>query len=143
MDYSKAISVRFEEICDEYLKLFCDKHGYDIDYELKNKLVWVGNDPGTVACIGDLFVSFDDIRYDIDHAVPEEKFEQWYWKALDRAESKLRYMNYPSFCKGAPDPISEEDEKRIKCARKLLEENKKQFEELIQQYKIKEEDEIF
>ena len=81
---------------------------------------WVADDAGTTACIGDMFVDFNDIRYDIDNDVPEPKFEEWYWTSLERAELGIKYMNYESFCKGAPDPVPPESMNEILTLRKKL-----------------------
>ena len=93
----KKLKEKFENICEEYLRKFCYKHGYE-DYG-----EWV--DMGNIALVGDMYVDFNDIRYDIDHEIDEEKFENWHWKDTDRRLDGLQYMNYRSFCLGAPDPI--------------------------------------
>jgi len=95
----------WRDICEEYLRLFCEKHDFDFDPE-----AWVGidNDPGTVICINDMFVDMENLRYDIDNDIDAGIFESWYWTNLDREEKGLKYMNYPSFIKGAPDPYTKE-----------------------------------
>lgn len=114
------------DVCNEYLEAFCEKH----EYEYEPKYAWVADDPGTVANIGDLFVGMDDIRFDIDNNVPESYFEKWYWKNLEVYElTGVHYMNYPSYCKGAPDNWSEERLQRARDAQKRLDEAKKSFQE--------------
>jgi len=81
-----------------------------------------------------MYVGMDDIRYDIDNNIPEDMFEKWYWKHLDRYESGIKYMNYESFCKGCPDPISEEKEKEIIALREKVIEAKKALEDAIKDY---------
>lgn len=135
----KTLAIKFKEIADQYVREFCDKHDYIMDYEIEHDLVWVGNAPGTVACINDMYIYFDDLRYDIDNNIPEGSFEDWYFRALDRAEMKIRYLNYPSYCKGAPDPVSEEDIVKIKEARIRVERAKDELEQLIKDYKVNEE----
>lgn len=102
----EAIQERWREICSEYLKLFCDKHGYDFETN-----VWVGTDLsniGDIVVVDDMHIDMADVRYDIDNNVPKEKFEQWYWKRLELSECGVKnYLNYPSFCKGAPDRWTE------------------------------------
>lgn len=116
----------WEDVCNEYLEAFCEKH----EYEYEPKYAWVADDPGTVANIGDLFVGMDDIRFDIDNNVPESYFEKWYWKNLEVYElTGVHYMNYPSYCKGAPDNWSEERLQRARDAQKRLDEAKKSFQE--------------
>lgn len=99
---------RWTEVSNEYLRLFCEKHEYDYEPD-----AWIGQDAGTVASIGDMFVSMDDMRYDIDNNVEAQLFDKWYWESLDRHEKGLKYMNYPSFVKGAPDPYTPEQLKLI------------------------------
>ena len=76
IDNSEILSIkdRWANICNEYLEKFCRKHKYNID-----PYPWVGDDPGTVAMIGDLLVGMDNMRYDIDNNIPEDFFEKWYW----------------------------------------------------------------
>lgn len=90
----------WDNVCNEYVRVFCEKHDYEFIEDF-----WVAGNVGTIICLGDMFVSMDDIRYDVDNNVPVEKFEVWYWKSIDRADKGLKYLNYSSFCKGAPDPI--------------------------------------
>ena len=105
----------WREVCDAYLLAFCEKHEYDYD-----DAYWVGDEPGTLAYVSDLFVGMEEIRYDIDNDVPEEMFLKWYDYSLDvyNIESDYHekqdiksfiYINYPSFCKGAPLPYTNED----------------------------------
>lgn len=96
------------------MKLFVKKHGYeDVD--------WV-----------------DDIRYDMDNNIPEESFEKWYWKSVERASSHIRYMNYKSFCKGCLDPISPEQEEETEKARQRLEEARAVFDRVVADFRTNE-----
>lgn len=114
---------KWADVCDEYLRKFCEKHEFDFE-----TAYWVGDEPGTIAYVSDLFVGMEDIRYDIDNNVPEDKFLKWYEYHLEvfELECEFRYrniykdlikINYPSFCKGAPLPYTEED---LDSFRKLL-----------------------
>lgn len=115
----KELRDQYKNIVDAYVREFVAKHDYDMsDYEIG--LCWVADDTGTTACIGDMFVDFNDIRYDIDNDVPEPKFEEWYWTSLERAELGIKYMNYESFCKGAPDPVPPESMNEILALRNKL-----------------------
>ena len=98
--------------------------------------MWIGSDPGTIAMIGDMFVAMHDIRYDIDNDVDEKLFEAWYWKSVDVYElTHINYMNYESFCKGAPDEWTKERLDIIRAAQKKIDDAKKEFEDLIEDYK--------
>lgn len=128
---NQARKALWKDVCNEYLEIFCWKHGYTYD-----KYVWVGDNPGTVANIGDLFVGMDDIRYDVDNNIPESYFEKWYWKNLEVYElTGCNYMNYPSYCEGAPDNWSDERLDRVREANKRLEQAKMEFNEEIERIK--------
>ncbi len=138
----KTLKEQYAEICLEYLRAFNAKHELDMeDYELKQ--CWIGDEVGGIADLDDMFINFDDIRYDIDNKVSRNKIFDWYWNSVERAELKVKYMNYPAYCKGAPDPITPEDLKEIKECRKRLEEARKAFYDSIKDYEDKEMPESF
>lgn len=116
----EPLDKQWEVICNAYLKAFCKKHEYSYEPDM-----WVGSDPGTIANVCDMFVSMDDIRYDIDHDIPEGIFAEWYWKGIDVYElTGEHYMNYPSYCKGAPDVWTEERMESIRESKKHIQEAK-------------------
>lgn len=128
---NQARKALWKDVCNEYLDAFCTKHGYTYD-----KYVWVGNDPGTVANIGDLFVGMDDIRYDIDNNIPDSYFEKWYWKNLEVYElTECYYMNYSNYCMGAPDNWPEERLNRVREANKRLQQAQNEFHEEMERIK--------
>ena len=98
------------EVCEAYLKAFCEKHGYVFE-----DCYWPGDDVGSVAILSDDFtsVNMDDIRYDIDNDVPENVFDEWWQHSYDThaveisTGMKLRHINYSSWCKGAPKPYTD------------------------------------
>ena len=93
--------------------------------------MWVANNPGTIICINDMFVSMEDIRFDVDNNIDIDCFDSWYWKSIDVYElTGQKYMNYPSFCIGAPDIYTEEKLKSIREAKVNVEKAKEalQFE---------------
>lgn len=119
-------------ICNVYLFQFCKRHGYRYDPD-----AWVSSDPGTSAEVSDMFVSMDDIRYDVDNKIDPELFSKWYWKSLEIYEltdGKVSYMNYPSFCKGAPDEFTPERMEKLRVSKKRMDEAQKDFEETVHQY---------
>ena len=114
---NQARKAHWRDVCNEYLETFCWKHEYQYDPDM-----WIGNDPGTIVEVCDMFVKMDDIRYDVDNNVPEEYFAKWYWKGLDVYElTGENYMNYPSYCKGAPDKWTDEALDRVREAKKRVE----------------------
>lgn len=112
MNNKQNIQERWKDICQEYLKMFCDKHEYDFE-----DCLWVSDNYGTIACVSDIFISMEHIRYDIDNNIEETMFEKWYWKAIEIFELTGKdFMNYESFCKGAPDMWTEEKMEKLREA---------------------------
>lgn len=112
MNNKQSTQERWKDICQEYLKLFCDKHEYSFE-----DCFWVTDNYGTIACVSDMFISMEHIRYDIDNNIEETMFEKWYWKAIEIFElTGQDFMNYESFCKGAPDIWTEEKIEKLREA---------------------------
>lgn len=128
-----SLKTRYQDICNIYLQEFITKHDFPCEYDSND--VWVGNNPGTIAMLGDFFVAFDDIRYDIDNNIPEEKYIQWYSRYEELSFLGLKYMNYPSFCKGAPEPYTEEQINNIMVARERVNRAKEDLEKCMRDIK--------
>ena len=95
---SKSLNDSYKEICMEYVRQFVSKHGYrDSIEELLD--AWVAGDVGTIICIGDMFVDFEVIRYDIDNDIPEPVFEKWYWEMLSNYCDNRPTINYKTYCR--------------------------------------------
>ncbi len=116
----KTMKESWEALCNEYLRLFCEKHGFEYDPN-----DWVGGKEGigTVCCLSDYWLDLETIRFDIDNAIPAEKFfeyEDYDSKIRDielsfdllynppREEGRMIHINYRSFCKGCPRPYTDE-----------------------------------
>lgn len=113
----------YKDICERYVNEFCKKHEYD-----SPERFWVGDDVGDILVVNDMFINFNDIRYDIDNNIEKHEFEKWYWKSLDVYEiTGEKYLNYESFCKGAPDKYDEESLNRIKELKFKLNKEIKKF----------------
>lgn len=102
--------------CIEYLRLFCEKHGFD--YE-DAKDAWVGNEVGGVVCIGDYFTDMGVIIADIEMDAPEDEFIKWYDYSLVANEFGLNVPNFKSWVKGCPR-TSEETFERLRKLRQDL-----------------------
>lgn len=130
----RSLQQRWQELCNEYLKQFCKRHEYEYDED-----AWIGIDKdnvGAIADIADMFISMDDIRYDVDHEVPIDSFEEWYWKRLDLHELGVeRWMNYPNYCQGAPDEWTDERMNELRELHKQASDTKERLEELCKDYK--------
>lgn len=99
----------FVKGCNEYLRLFCEKH--DFDYE-EAKESWVANCVGDVTCVGDIFVGMQTIITDIEMDAPEEEFIKWYDYNLVAHEFGFNTPNFESWLKGCPR-ASEETFKKL------------------------------
>ena len=99
----------FVKGCNEYLRLFCEKH--DFDYE-EAKESWVGNCVGDVTYVGDYFVGLQSIIADIEHDAPEEEFIKWYDYNLVAHEFGFTTPNFESWLRGCPR-VSDETFKKL------------------------------
>ena len=99
----------FVKGCNEYLRLFCEKH--DFDYE-DAKESWVANCVGDVTCVGDIFVGMQTIITDIEMDAPEEEFIKWYDYNLVAHEFGFATPNFESWLRGCPR-VSEDTFKKL------------------------------
>ena len=99
----------FVKGCNEYLRLFCEKHDYD--YE-EAKESWVANCVGDVTCVGDIFVGMQTIITDIEMDAPEEEFIKWYDYNLVAQEFGFTTPNFESWLRGCPR-VSEDTFKNL------------------------------
>ena len=88
----QTLKKKFENVVDQYLTLFCEKQGLH-----KYNDTWCAGDVGGVIEINDAYLSFDDIRLDIDTNQPKGAIFKWYWEN-DYSENKI--INYYSYIKG-------------------------------------------
>ncbi len=99
----------FVKGCNEYLRLFCEKH--DFDYE-EAKESWVANCVGDVTCVGDIFVGMQTIITDIEMDAHKEEFIKWYDYNLVAHEFGFNTPNFESWLRGCPR-VSEETFKKL------------------------------
>jgi hypothetical protein len=99
----------FVKGCNEYLRLFCEKH--DFDYE-DAKESWVANCVGDVTCVGDIFVGMQTIITDIEMEAPKDEFIKWYDYNLVANEFGFTTPNFDSWLRGCPR-VSDEAFKRL------------------------------
>ena len=99
----------FVKGCNEYLRLFCEKH--DFDYE-EAKESWVANCVGDVTCVGDIFVGMQTIITDIEMDAPEDEFIKWYDYNLVAHEFGFTTPNFDHWLRGCPR-VSEETFKKL------------------------------
>lgn len=107
----------FVKGCNEYLRLFCEKH--DFDYE-EAKESWVANCVGDVTCVGDIFVGMQTIITDIEMDAPEEEFLKWYGYNLVANEFGFTTPNFDHWLRGCPR-VPQESFDKLEALKKDLE----------------------
>lgn len=118
----------FEGLCELYLRIFCNKQ--ELEYE---ENAWIGR-VGEVAMIGDYFINFHDLRYDIDNDVPKGVYFEWYDYDTRCAMAECtRKINYPSWAKGAPKPYTEAELQKIETMRNDIDEATRKFHEYLKE----------
>ena len=99
----KELKQQFEEVCNAYLDAFVKRHDLV-------SADWVGPGVCEIVCANDeVFLDFDDIRYDVDNAASLSVNEIWDWVDYCRRLEYLecpKKINLPSWCKGAPKPYT-------------------------------------
>jgi hypothetical protein len=93
----KDIKKHYENACNDYLKLFCKKHGYDYDPD-----AWVGNDVGGIAEVTDHYVDMTTMRADIDNDAPEKELVEWYDYSSRTGMLDIPSPNFRNWLKGCP-----------------------------------------
>jgi hypothetical protein len=78
---------KYEEVCNEYVDLFCKKQ--EMDFE-----GWVANSVGGIALCNDFFFNFHDIVWDINTDQPEGLIVSWYYDNTDNVEKSINYFSY-------------------------------------------------
>ena len=104
------IKERLDNCIDLYTDLFCKKQEVYANG-------WIGYIKGGINCFADAFLSFDDIRTDLELDAPKGLIFAWYW---DNVENQGKEINYYSYIKG----LRISDIKRIDTALLVLVERK-------------------
>ena len=91
----KELQKSFNEVCNTYAQKFAIKHEYSFDG-------WVADNVGEVAMMGDYYVDFRDIKYDIDNDIDADEYVKYYDYCLEVGMLNLTVPNYESWCKGCP-----------------------------------------
>ncbi len=109
---------QYEDACNEYLRLFCEKHGFDFEVA---KDSWVTNDVGGIVMCGDCFIDMATIRTDIDNDAPEDEFLKWYDYSVECGSLGISSCNFHSWLRKCPTH-SKESIQRIRDLRAKVEE---------------------
>lgn len=94
-DVSSSLSIseikdRLDNCIDLYIDLFCQKQEVYADG-------WIGEIKGGINCFADAYLSFDDIRTDLELNAPKGMIFEWFW---DNVENDSKAINYYSYVKG-------------------------------------------
>lgn len=120
----ELLEQHYIDACNDYLRAFCQK--YNLVYD---KDAWVGNDVGTVACIGDYFVEMEDIRFMLVNGISWEDFLANMDYNLLAIELGVNTINLRSWCMGCPRLSKEQLQSLISMH--------KEIDELCKEYKEK------
>lgn len=91
---NNKLYTKLNSAIQEYVNIFEKKHEIIFDF-------WVSDDVGTIACFSNTYyISFDDIRYDLERGVDSQLFFEWYDLALELHSNKEQNINYSSYVMG-------------------------------------------
>ena len=125
----QKVKQQFNDACNAYLKLFCEKHGFDYD-EAANS--WVANVVGDCCLLGDYCVPFDEMKIDIDMDAPKEEYWNYYEYSLETHDLGLICPNYANWLRGCPR-LSEGQRKSIREAKNRVYDVQKDFERIFKE----------
>jgi len=109
----ERLKLRRIEVNNDYVLAFCRLHDFGPNFDT----YWVGGRDETVQ-IADYFIDRGTLIYAVENDTPEEEFFKWYDYDTDLAWLELpRRINFPSWCKGAPRPYTEEQIAEVRKAR--------------------------
>lgn len=103
----------YANVCNEYLKAFCEKHEFNYK-EAKDS--WVRGVVGDACMIGDYCISFNDMKVDIDNDSDKEEFFKYYQYGLEASHIGYVAPNYENWLRGCPR-LSEAQRKLIREAK--------------------------
>lgn len=129
MGNKELVKRKYEDACNDYLKLFCEKHGFDYDDAVNS---WVAGEAGGVCALGDYFVSFEDMKTDIDNDAPKDEYWLYYDYSLEAHELGFICPNYVNWLRGCPR-LSEEQRKSLRDAKNRVYEAQKDFERILKE----------
>ena len=119
----EILKSNYEKACNEYLKAFCEKHGFDFQDSY-----WIGDRIGEIADVCSYCVDMQTIVDDIDLEASEDEFLTWYYYCMLMRELDFKENpNFRSWIRGCPRKSEQEIEE---LAKRKIEELK---EELIKQ----------
>lgn len=85
----KILQSKYNVLVFEYLQYFDKKQGVITQYSELSE--WVD--------FADCIMSFSDIRFDIDNAIPKGKIIDYFWESVEKYETNKPAPNYRNWCK--------------------------------------------
>ena len=83
----QEIKERLDNCIDLYTDLFCKKQCCD-------EMGWIGKIKGGINCFADAYLSFEDIRIDLEMDVPKGEIFKWYWDNIENSNKAINYYSY-------------------------------------------------
>lgn len=127
MENKELVNRKYEEACNAYLKLFCEKQGFDYEEAVKS---WVADEVGGVCWLSDFAISFEDMKTDIDMDAPKEEYWSYHEYAVEAYGLGFNCPNYKNWIRGCPR-LSEEQRKSLREAKSRVYEAQKDFERIL------------
>ena len=88
----EELKKEYEKLCNEYVKKFVKKHGYEFDY-------WIADDVGGIASfIEQYYFNLSDIRYDLENKILKGEIFKWQDENVEVQDG--RFINFNSYCMG-------------------------------------------
>lgn len=83
----------YEAAVKAYIDFFCEKQGVSLEY-------WAAGIVGGVACFGDTYLNFEDVRLDVDSHAPLTEIFIWYDQSIEAHTKGDVVPNYQSYLMG-------------------------------------------
>lgn len=129
MENKELVKRKYEDACNDYLKLFCEKHGFDYEEAVKS---WVADEVGGVCWLSDFAISFEDMKTDIDMDAPKEEYWSYHEYAVEAYGLGFNCPNYKNWTRGCPR-LSEEQIESIRKAKNRADYAKDELERIIKE----------
>lgn len=85
----KKLVEEFQDICEIYIDIFLDKQDFE-------DFIWYGEVGGVVKINKELYISFLDIKHDIDFEIEKGDIMEWYNKTKETNE----FITYRDYTRG-------------------------------------------
>ena len=126
---NNLLKQQYIDACNAYLEAFCEKHGFDYDEAVNS---WVEGCVGDACMLGDYFVSFEEIKTDIDMDATKDEYWSYYDYSLESHELGFNCPNYKNWLRGCPR-LSDEQRKSLREAKNRVYKAKKEFERILKE----------